>query len=207
MRYQEKQRSQKKMKVDVSIVKEIRDETAASVIECKKALEEANGDKEKALNILKKRGMIISQKKAGRETREGLIGAYIHTNGKIGVLLEVNTESDFVARNDEFKELVKNLALQITASAPRWVDRESIPEEILAQEREIFKEQYSNKPPAVIDKIIEGKMQDFYKANVLLEQAFIKDENMTVREYIESKIAKLGENIKVKRFIKYEIGQ
>ncbi|MBN1444511.1 MAG: elongation factor Ts [Candidatus Omnitrophica bacterium] len=195
------------MKLDVSLVKEIRDKTAASVIECKKALEEADGDKEKALVILKKRGMIISQKKAGRETKEGIIGSYVHINNKIGVLIEVNTESDFVARNDEFKELVKNLTLQITASDPRWVDKESVPEETLAQEREIYKEQFKNKPPAVIDKIVEGKMQDFYKANVLLEQLFIKDEEITVKEYIESKIGKLGENIKVKRFVKYELGE
>ncbi len=195
------------MKLDVSLIKEIRDKTAASVIECKKALEEADGDKEKALVILKKRGMIISQKKAGRETKEGIIGAYVHINNKVGVLIEVNTESDFVARNDEFKELVKNLTLQITASDPKWVDKESVPEEALAQEREICKDQFKNKPPAVLDKIVDGKMQDFYKANVLLEQKFIKDEEITVREYIESKIGKLGENIKVKRFVKYELGE
>jgi elongation factor Ts len=195
------------MKFDVALVKEIRDKTAASVIECKKALEEAEGDTEKALTILKKRGMLISQKKAHRETDEGLIGAYVHTNGKIGVLIEVNTESDFVARNKEFKELVKNLTLQITASDPKWVERDTIPEEILSQEKNIYKEQFKNKPSAVIDKIVEGKMQDFYKENVLMEQPFIKDEDITVKEYIDSKIAKLGENIKVKRFVKYELGE
>lgn len=195
------------MRFDVSVVKELRDRTAASVIECKKALEESEGDIEKALIILKKRGMLISQKKAHRETKEGVIGAYVHTNNKIGVLIEVNTESDFVARNEEFKELVKNLTLQITASAPQWIDRESIPTEVLEQERDIFKDQFKDKPPAVVDKIIEGKLQDFYKQNVLMEQPFIKDEEITVREYIESKIGKLGENIKIKRFARFELGE
>lgn len=195
------------MKFDVSAVKELRDKTAASVIECKKALEESEGDIEKALILLRKRGMLISQKKAHRETREGLIGAYVHTNGKIGVLIEVNTESDFVARNEEFKELVKNLTLQITASDPKWLNREDIPEEVLTQEKNIFKDQFKGKPPAVVDKIMEGKLQDFYKQNVLMEQLFIKDETITIKEYVESKIAKLGENIKIKRFIKFELGE
>ncbi|HPP30581.1 MAG TPA: translation elongation factor Ts [bacterium] len=195
------------MKVDVELVKQIREKTSASVIDCKKALEEAKGDPEKALDILKQKGLLISQKKANRETKEGLIGAYIHTNGKVGVLIEVNTESDFVARNDEFKELVKNLTLQIAASDPKWVDKESIPQDILEQEKQIYREQFKDKPPAVIEKIVEGKMDDFYKANVLLEQQFIKDENITVKEYINSKIAKVGENIRVRRFVKYELGE
>jgi len=195
------------MKVDVELVKQIREKTSASVIECKKALEEAGGDTEKALEILKKRGLLISQKKAQRETKEGLIGAYIHTNGKVGVLIEVNTESDFVARNEEFKELVKNLTLQIAASSPKWVDKESIPPDILEQEKQVYREQFKDKPPAVIEKIVEGKMQDFYKENVLLEQVFVKDENITVKEYIDSRIAKFGENIKVRRFVKYELGE
>lgn len=195
------------MKIDIELVKEIREKTGASVVECKKALEEAGEDREKALEILKKRGFLISQKKAQRETKEGLIGAYIHTNGKVGVLIEVDTESDFVARNDEFKELVKNLTLQIAASDPKWIDRESIPADILEQEKQIYREQFNDKPPAVIEKIVEGKMQDFYKANVLLEQPFIKDENITVKEYIDSKIAKVGENIRVKKFVRYAIGE
>jgi len=195
------------MKVDVELVKQIREKTSASVIECKKALEEAGGDTEKALEILKKRGLLISQKKAQRETKEGLIGAYIHTNGKVGVLIEVNTESDFVARNEEFKELVKNLTLQIAASSPKWIDKESIPPDILEQEKQVYREQFKDKPPAVIEKIVEGKMQDFYKENVLLEQIFVKDENITVKEYIDSRIAKFGENIKVRRFVKYELGE
>ncbi|HNS31685.1 MAG TPA: translation elongation factor Ts [bacterium] len=197
------------MKVDLSLVKQLRESTSISVIECKKALEETGGDIEKALIILKKKGMLTSQKKALRETREGLIGAYVHLNGKIGVLIEVNTESDFVAKNEEFKELVKNLTLQITASNPSWVDRESVPQEIIDQEKEIIEAQFKDKgkPPAVVEKIVEGKLKDFYKENVLLEQVYIKEEGMTVKEYIDSKIAKLGENIRVKRFVKYEIGE
>lgn len=195
------------MKVDVSLVKQLRERTSVSVVECKKALEETGGDIEKALIVLKKRGILLSQKKALRETREGLIGAYVHLNGKIGVLIEVNTESDFVARNEEFKELVKNLTLQITAANPRWVDGESVPSDIIEQEKEIIGAQFKGKPPAVIDRIVEGKIKDFYKENVLLEQVYIKDEDMTIKEYIESKIAKLGENIRVKRFVKYEMGE
>lgn len=197
------------MKVDTSLVKQLREATSISVIECKKALEETCGDLEKAMLLLKKKGMLASQKKALRETREGLIGAYVHINGKIGVLVEVNTESDFVAKNEEFKNLVKNLTLQITACNPSWVDRESVPPEVIAQEKEISAEQFKGKgkPPAVIEKIVEGKLNDFYKENVLLEQVYIKDEGITIREYIDSVIAKLGENIRVKRFVKYEIGE
>lgn len=195
------------MKIDVELVKEIREKTGLSVMECKKALEEANGVKEKALDILKKRGLVISEKKAIRETKEGLIGAYIHTNGKVGVLIEVNTESDFVARNEEFKELVKNLALQIAALAPKWVDRKSIPCDIIEQQKKIYMEQFSDKPAAVVEKIVEGKMDDFYKENVLMDQPYIKDESITVKEYINSKITKLGENIQVRRFVRYEIGK
>ena len=197
------------MKVDLSSVKQLRETTGISVIECKKALEEAGGDIEKALLLLKKRGMLVSEKKSMRETREGLIGAYVHLTGKIGVLIEVNTESDFVARTEDFKELVKNLTLQIAASNPSWIDKNSIPEEVISQQKGIITEQFQgkNKPPAVIDKIVEGKLNDFYKEHVLLEQGYIKEETMTVKEYIDSKIAKLGENIKVKRFVRYEIGE
>ncbi len=197
------------MKIDLSLVKQLREKTSISITECKKALDEAKGDVEKALVLLKKKGMLISQKKSVRETREGLIGAYVHLNGKIGVLIEVNTESDFVARNEEFKEMVKNLTLQITASSPSWVDKDSVPCNVIEEEKEIISAQFKDKgkPPAVVEKIIEGKLKDFYKENVLLEQVYIKEEDITVKEYIDSKIAKLGENIKVNRFIKYEIGE
>lgn len=195
------------MKVDISFVKELRKKTGLGVIECKKALEEAEGDIEKAIEILKKKGIEISQKKAERETTEGVIGAYVHTNGKIGVLVEVNCESDFVARNSEFQELVKNLALQITATNPQWIDVNSVPEKVITEQKEIIKEQYKDKPSEVLEKIIEGKLKDFYKEKVLLEQLFIRDDTITVKEYVNSKIAKLGENIKIRRFARFEIGE
>ncbi|MCS7179954.1 MAG: translation elongation factor Ts [bacterium] len=195
------------MKVDTLKIKELREKTGLSVMECKKALEETNGDIEKAIAILKKRGLEISEKKKSKEVREGLIGAYVHTNGKIGVLIEVNCETDFVARNVEFEELVKNLCLQITAMNPKWIDIDEIPEEVIKKKIEEIKEEFKDKPQSVVDKIIEGKLQDFYKENVLLKQQFIKDEEITIEEYIKSKIAKLGENIKIKKFVRFEIGE
>lgn len=195
------------MKVDISLVKELREKTGLSVIECKKALEETDGNIEKAIEILKKKGLEVSEKKSKRETTEGIIGSYVHTNGKIGVLIEVNCESDFVARNSEFQELVKNLALQITATNPQWIDINSIPEEVINEQKEAIKEQFKDKPPEVLEKIIEGKLKDFYKEKVLLEQPFIRDDTITIKEYINSKIAKLGENIKIRRFARFEIGE
>lgn len=195
------------MKIDPEKIKNLREKTGLSIMECKKAIEETNGDVEKALEILKRRGIEISEKKIDKEAKEGLVGCYIHTNGRVGVLIEVNCESDFVARNSEFKELVKNLCLQIAAMKPKWIDINSIPENILKEKIDEIKEQFKDKPDNVLDKIIEGKLQDFYKENVLLKQQFIKEEEITVEEYIKSKIAKLGENIKVKRFVRFEIGE
>jgi elongation factor Ts len=195
------------MKIETSKIKELREKTGLSVIECKKALEESNGDINKAIEILKKRGLEISEKKKEREAKEGLIGSYIHTNGKIGVLIEVNCETDFVAKNSEFKELVKDLCLQIAAGNPEWIDVESIPKEITEEKINEIKEEFKDKPEDVIKKIIDGKLNEFYKEKVLLKQTFIKDENITIEEYIKSKIAKLGENIKIKRFARFEIGE
>ncbi|MCM8785096.1 MAG: translation elongation factor Ts [Candidatus Omnitrophica bacterium] len=195
------------MKIEAEKIKKLREKTGLSIMECKKAIEETGGDFEKALEILKKRGIEISEKKVDKEVKEGLIGCYVHTNERIGVLIEVNCESDFVARNSEFKELVKNLCLQIAAMKPKWIDIDSIPEDILKKKKEEIKEQFKDKPESVLDKIVEGKLHDFYKDNVLLKQQFIKDEEITIEEYIKSKIAKLGENIKVKRFVRFEIGE
>lgn len=195
------------MAVDINKVKEIRDKTGISVIECKRALETAQGDIEKAMQELKKKGLDVSRKKQGRETKEGVIGSYVHLNNKIGVMLEVNCESDFVARNEDFTELVKNLALHITATSPTWIKKEEVPEEALEEEREIVKAQFKNKPEKVIEQITEGKIKDFYKDCVLLEQPFVKDPAVTIKDYIDSVIAKLGENIQVKRFVKYEVGE
>ncbi len=195
------------MKIDVKKIKELREKTSLSVMECKKALEETEGDLEKALQLLKKKGIEMSEKKAGRETREGLIGAYVHINGKVGAMVEVNCETDFVSRNEEFKELVKNICLQITATNPKYLDRESVPEEEKDKIREAVKEEFKDKKEEIIERIIEGKLNDFYKENVLLDQIYIKDDNITVGDYIKSKIAKLGENIKIKRFVRFEIGE
>ncbi len=195
------------MKIDVTKIKELREKTGLGVIECKKALEETNGDINKAIEILKKRGLEISEKKKDREAKEGLIGSYIHTNGKIGVLVEVNCETDFVAKNYEFKELVKDICLQIAAGNPKWIDIESIPKEVIEVKTNEIKEQFKDKPQNIVEKIIEGKLNEFYRENVLLKQPFIKDENITIEEYIKSKIAKLGENIKIKRFARFEIGE
>ncbi|MCM8817994.1 MAG: translation elongation factor Ts [Candidatus Omnitrophica bacterium] len=195
------------MGIDTSKIKELREKTGLSVMECKNALQEANGSIEKAIEILKKRGLEISEKNVEKEVKEGLIGSYVHTNGKIGVLIEVNCETDFVAKNSEFLELVKNLTLQIAAMKPKWVDIASIPEEILKEKTNEIKEQFKDKPQNILDKIVEDKLNDFYKENVLLKQTFIKNEEMTIEEYIKLKIAKLGENIKIKRFVRFEVGE
>jgi len=204
---EKKVQKRRKMKVDIDKIKELREKTSLSVMECKNALEKTNGDLEKALEYLKKRGFEMSEKKESRETKEGLIGSYVHINGKVGTLVEVNCESDFVSRNEEFKELVKNICLQITATSPKYIDRNSVPDEEKNKIKDIVKEEFKDKKEEIIEKIIEGKLNDFYKENVLLDQIYIKDENITVNEYIKSKIAKLGENIKVKRFSRFEIGE
>jgi elongation factor Ts len=195
------------MKVDISVVKDLREKTGLSVIECKNALEETAGDIEQALEVLKKKGLKPDEKKLKRDTNEGAIGSYVHLNGKVGTLIEVNCETDFVARNDDFKELVKDITLQITATNPQWIDTESVPEEIKNKQIEIIKEQFKDKPEKIIEKIAEGKLQEFYKEKVLLEQPFVKDDAISIKEYINSKIAKLGENIKIKRFVRFEIGE
>ncbi len=162
------------MKVPISLVKELREKTGLGVMDCKKALEEAEGNMEKAIEILKRKGIKISEKKAERETSEGLIGAYVHLNGKIGVLVEVNCETDFVAKTDDFKELVKNLTLQIAATSPLWIDRDSVPEEVIEEKKREIEEEFKDKPPHVMEKIIKGKLEEFFKEKVLLEQPFIR---------------------------------
>jgi len=195
------------MKVDLSLIKELREKTGLGITDCKNGLEEANGDIGKALDILKRKGIKISKKKAGRETKEGVIGSYVHLNEKIGVLVEVNCETDFVAKTDAFKEFVKDLTLQVAATNPSWVNRESAPEDILVKEKEIVAEQYKNKPPDILEKIIQGKLKDFFKEEVLLDQIFIKDDNITIQDYLTSVIGKLGENIQIKRFVRFELGE
>jgi len=189
-------------------VKNLRQKTGAGLMECKKALVEADGDLDQAVTVLRKRGQAAAEKKAGRTTSEGLIGSYIH-GGKIGVLIEVNCETDFVAKTPQFQELVKDLAMQVAASSPRFVRREDVPEEVLAKEREILKSQAesSGKPAQVIEKIVEGKLAKFYSETVLLEQPFIKNADTTIQQHVTSIISVLKENIQVRRFARFERGE
>lgn len=197
------------MEIKAELVKELRQRTGIGMMECKQALQESKGDIDKAIVILRKKGYARAQGKMSRETAEGIIGSYIHLNGKIGVLLEVNCESDFVARNNEFKELVKNIAMHITASNPRYVSSEEISPEILEQEKDIIKEQFkdSKKPPEIVEKIIKGKLGKFYEEVCLLDQPYIKDDKVSVKQLVASYIAKFGENIRISRFARYELGQ
>jgi len=196
------------MSVSAEKVKELREKTGVGFMECKAALQEANGDLDAATTILRKKGLASAAKKSGRETKEGLIGSYIH-NGKIGVMVEVNCESDFVARNADFQALVKDIAMQIAASDPRFIRKEDVTEEVLAKEREIYKEQArsTGKPENVLDKIVEGRVSKYYSESCLLEQPFVKDPNLSVKDHIASHIQKIGENIQVRRFVRYKLGE
>ena len=193
-------------------VKTLRQKTGAGLMECKKALVEAAGDVDQAVTILRKRGQAAAEKKAGRTTSEGLIGSYVHHGGRIGAMVEVNCETDFVAKTSQFQELVRDLAMQVAAASPapaRFVRREEVPEEVLAKERDILKSQAesSGKPAQVIDKIVEGKLGKFYSETVLLEQPFIKNPDTTVQQHITSLISVLKENIQVRRFVRFERGE
>ena len=190
-------------------VKELRERTGAGVMDCKKALTEANGDIEKAIVLLRERGLAKAAKKAGRVTAEGIIDSYIHGNGRIGVLVEVNCETDFVAKNEEFRSLVKDIAMQIAASNPKYISKEDVPQEVIEKEKEILKAQAINegKPEHIAEKIVEGRIAKFYEEVCLLEQPFIKDPDKKVSELIMEKIAVIGENITVSRFVRFERGQ
>ena len=193
-------------------VKELRERTGAGLMECKKALQETNGDIDEALTILRKWGKATAAKKSGRFTTEGLVEAYIHPGGRVGVLIEVNCETDFVSNTDEFKSLTRDIAMQVAAASPspaRWVSRDEVPADALDKEREILKSQAeeSGKPAKVVEKIVEGRLSKFYSENVLLEQAFIKNPDQSVHDYLTSKIAVLKENIKVRRFVRFERGE
>jgi elongation factor Ts len=195
--------------VPAQLVKDLRERTGAGFSDCRNALAESKGDIERAIDILRRKGQAAAQKKAQREASEGLIGHYIHAGGKIGVVVEVNCESDFVARTDDFQKLCHDLAMHIAALDPRYVRREEVTPEILEHEREIYGEQArsTGKPEAVIEKIVNGKMEKFYEENCLYEQHFIKDESLTVSELINQMIAKLGENISVRRFVRLKVGE
>ena len=199
------------MAVDASQVKELRERTGAGIMECKQALAQAQGNLEKAVAFLRQKGLSKAAKKADRVTPEGLISAYIHPGGKIGVLVEVNCETDFVARNPEFRELVKDMALQIAGAhpPPQFIQREDIPPAVLEKEKEIFYAQAKGlgKPDKVVDQIAQGKLEKFYEEVCLLEQPFIKDPEVKVRDLLTQKIAKIGENIRISRFIRYRLGE
>ncbi len=199
------------MNIPADLVKKLREMSGAPMMECKKALEEAGGDIEKAFTVLRKRGQATAAKKAGRVTSEGSVGCYLHAGGKIGVMVEVNCESDFVARTEEFQQLVHDLAMQICATDPRFIRKEEVAPEVLEREREVLRSQAaaSGKPEDVIKRIVDGRLEKFYEDTCLYEQHFIKDltGSSTVRELIASKIAKFGENITVSRFSRFKVGE
>lgn len=195
--------------ITAQMVKELRDQTGAPFIDCKKALEETEGDNEKAVEILRIKGAAKASKKVGRETPEGLIHSYIHAGGKIGVMLEINCETDFVARNEEFQYLAKEIAMQIAASNPKYIDSNEIPEDVVAKEKETLKAQVieSGKKEEFADKIVEGKLNKFYEENCLLEQNYIRDPKVKVKDILNEHIGKIGENIVVRRFVRYQLGE
>ena len=195
--------------VSAQLVKELRDRTGAGFTACREALIEAGGVMEQAINVLRKKGQAAAAKKAQRATSEGLVSCYIHAGGRIGVLVEVNCESDFVARTEDFQRLCHDVAMHIAALDPRFLRREEVTQETLDREREIYREQakQTGKPDAVIEKIVSGKMEKFYEENCLYEQHFIKDEGTTVKELIDQAIAKVGENITVRRFSRFKVGE
>ncbi len=195
------------MTIDASSVRELRDRTSAGFLDCKKALEEANGDFEKAGEILRKKGLAKAIKKGSRGTPEGRVGSYIHTNGKIGVLIEVNCETDFVAKNEVFAGLVKDLCMQVAATDPTAVSRETVPQDIIDKERKAYSEEFKDKPDNVREKIIDGKMESFYKEVCLVNQPFVKDNDQTIEDLLKKAIAKLGENIRINRFARFAIGE
>jgi len=197
------------MEIGAASVKELREKTGAGIMDCKKALAESGGDLEKAVDYLRKKGLAAAAKKAGRVAGEGWVGSYIHAGGKIGVLLELNCETDFVARTAEFQNLLKELAMQIAAANPHYIRPEEVPPGVIEREREIYRRQAldSGKPEKVVEKIVDGKMERFYSEVCLLEQAFIKDQDRKVGDLVREVVARLGENIQVRRFTRYHVGE
>jgi elongation factor Ts len=200
---------ERSMEITADMVKDLRERTGIGVMECKAALAESQGDVEKAIEILRKKGHARAQAKAHREASQGVIGSYIHTDGRIGVLVEVNCESDFVARTEEFLTLVKETAMQVAAAKPRYVSSDQIPADVLAAEKEIIKAQLGDmkKPPEIMEKIVQGKLGKFFEEVCLLDQPYIREDKIKVRDLITQAVAKIGENIKVRRFARFEIGQ
>ncbi|MDR1254455.1 MAG: translation elongation factor Ts [Puniceicoccales bacterium] len=197
----------KMMDITAQMVGALRSKTGAGLVDCKKALVENKGSMEEAIVWLKKKGMLSAAQKAGRTAQEGIIGSYIHLGGKLGVLMEVNCETDFVARNEEFKQMISDICMHIAATAPIYLRREDIPQAIIDKEVEIAKAQCEGKPAQAIQKIVEGKMNKWFGENCLLEQTFVKNPEQTIQELLNEKIAKIGENIQIKRFIRYQVGE
>lgn len=195
--------------ITADMVKQLRERTGAGMMDCKKALTETNGDMEKAIEYLREKGLAAAAKKAGRIAAEGIVDSYIHGDGRIGVLVEVNIETDFAAKNDEFRAFVKDIALQIAASKPEYIRREEVPAEVIEKEKEILKAQARNegKPEKIIEKMVEGRIEKFYKEICLLDQPFIKDPDKTVKDLVTERIAKIGENINIRRFVRFEKGE
>jgi len=197
------------MAVSAETVKELRNMTGAGILDCKKALEEAEGNLEKAVELLKKRNQAVAVKKLSREAKDGLVASYVHDGGRIGVLVEINSETDFVARSDAFAEFVKEICLQVTAMAPLYVDRTEIPEAELAKQKEIFLAQMEgiNKPANVLEKIVEGKLTKWYSEICLVDQTYIRDDTKTVKDLLTDVIGRCGENVKIRRFTRYALGE
>lgn len=195
--------------VTAALVKELREKTGAGMMDCKKALTEAEGDIERAMEVLREKGLASAAKKAGRVAAEGLVESYIHAGGRIGVLVEINCETDFVAKNEDFRTFVKDIAMHIAASNPQFVRREEVSEEVIAKEREILRAQTLNegKPEKIVDKIVDGRIDKYYKENCLLEQSFVKDPDKTVETLLREKIATIGENISIRRFARFVVGE
>ncbi|MBL7068877.1 MAG: translation elongation factor Ts [Candidatus Omnitrophica bacterium] len=196
----------------IDVIKKLREKTGAGMMDCKNALKDAEGDVDRALDILRKKGLARAKKKSSRTTKAGLIHSYIHMGGKIGVLVEVNCETDFVARNDEFKAFVKDIAMQIAASHPSFVKREDVPQGVIDKEKEIIEAQIQEsggkkKPPQIMEKIVTGKLDKYYEEVCLLEQPFIKDPEIKINDLLTSLIAKIGENISIRRFVRYQLGE
>jgi elongation factor Ts len=197
------------MKITAKLVNELRQRTGIGMMDCKKALQETDGDIEKAIIYLRKKGYDRAKEKMDRETTEGMVGSYIHSDNKLGVLVEVNCESDFVARNEEFRKLVKNIAMHIAAADPKYVTSDEIPEEVIEKEKEIILEQFkdSKKPPEILDRIVQGKIKKFYSEVCLWNQPYIRDDKITIEKLVSTYITKFGENIKIKRFARFSIGR
>lgn len=193
--------------ISPSLVKELREKTNAGMMDCKKALDETGGDLAKAEELLRKKGIASAAKKASRVAKEGIVASYIHLQGKVGVLVEINCETDFVAKNDVFREFVKDITLHIAAAHPLYVNREQVPDSLIQAEREIYAAQVVGKPANVVDKIVDGKIDKFFSTVCLLDQAYIKNPDLTIKDFLNSKIAELGENLIIRRFTRYMVGE